>query len=155
MIKRIAGLAAAVLLGILLQIVLVVADTQDTPYKAVAEFSKAYFKIDQAMSDRLCNEIMESKYNNPVENYIWCKKEEARQRGFNLGYLKSKLVHVIVDIEKKDENTATAELKATRKFPIRSFFTGETHEVHEEFKLVKEDGKWKVCGNPFGLAALK
>ncbi len=153
MMKRVATLAAVVFLGVVVQIALVIADTQDSPYKAVAEFSTAYFKIDPAMSNRLCNEIMESNHINPVEDYVWSKKEEARLRGFNLGYLKSKLAHVVVNIEQKDNNSATAELKATRKFPIRSFFTGETYEVHEELELIKEDGKWKVCGNPFGLVS--
>jgi hypothetical protein len=31
------------------------------------------------------------------------------------------------------------------------FSLGETHNVEETLTLVKEDGLWKVCGEPFAL----
>jgi hypothetical protein len=32
------------------------------------------------------------------------------------------------------------------------FFIGESRPVDEVLELVRENGTWKVCGNPFGLA---
>ena len=32
------------------------------------------------------------------------------------------------------------------------FRLGQTHEFEETLELIKEDGKWKVCGTPYGLA---
>jgi hypothetical protein len=31
------------------------------------------------------------------------------------------------------------------------FFLGETHKVEETLTLVKENDRWKVCGEPFAL----
>jgi hypothetical protein len=31
------------------------------------------------------------------------------------------------------------------------FFIGETYEVDETLNIIKEDGKWKVCGRAFLL----
>ena len=53
---RIVGIILAVVLGIILQVIFVFADSIDKPYKAVLEFSKAYFWIDESMSERLCDE---------------------------------------------------------------------------------------------------
>jgi hypothetical protein len=33
----------------------------------------------------------------------------------------------------------------------RIFFLGETYHMEETLRLVKEDNRWKVCGEPLAL----
>ena len=53
--NKIITITLSVLLGIFLQVLLIFGDMQDSPNKAVLEFTKAYFKYDKAgMAERLC-----------------------------------------------------------------------------------------------------
>jgi hypothetical protein len=66
--------------------------------------------------------------------------------------MKNKLYHVKTHTISKDHKNAQIRLICERKPPLRSFFTKEKYQkVDEVLELVKEDGKWKVCGNPFSL----
>ena len=42
------------MLALILQVVLAVADQRDTPEKAAVEFAEAYYRLDPSMADRLC-----------------------------------------------------------------------------------------------------
>jgi hypothetical protein len=69
-----------------------------------------------------------------------------------LGHIKTK-THLI------DENTAEVTIKASMRRNIqplfylvsRIFFLGETYHMEETLRLVKEDNRWKVCGEPLAL----
>ena len=52
-------IAAVIVVAFILQIVLVAADHHESPGKAAVEFSKAYFKLDDSMEERLCSELAE------------------------------------------------------------------------------------------------
>jgi hypothetical protein len=140
-----------VLLGILFQVVLVLVDRVDSPSRAVVEFSQAYFQFDPSMSERLCSQSLGD--GDIIDDYLAAAAKEARNRGYSLNFTKSKLYHVQTEyLGEKGEEQAKVLLTAERKSPLRSFFTGESHEVKEVFDLVKEGEKWKVCGQPFALA---
>ena len=42
--------------------------------------------------------------------------------------------------------------KPERKRVSKLFHLGDTREFEETLELVKEDGRWKVCGAPFGMS---
>lgn len=137
-----------ILLGIVFQVAFIRADRQDSPGRAVTEFSKAYFGLDKSMADRICSKQLAEGYI--VENYIERKAAEAQERGFRLSYAKNKLYHIRTHTLSTDEFTqAKVRLTAERKPFIRSLFTGESYEVDQVFDVVNENGKWKVCGNIF------
>jgi hypothetical protein len=61
-----------------------------------------------------------------------------------------------------DENSATVRITGERLRSInpvyaivgRLFFLIESHEIDETLTLVKEEGRWKVCGKPFSLSEI-
>jgi hypothetical protein len=150
--KSAISIALVILLGIALQVVFVFAETKDTPNKAAVEFAEAYFKFDPAMKYMLCSKLCDDQEQDYVAIYIHESSMRARDLGYNLSYLKTGLKDVMTTTLARDENTATIEFKAKSKYALRTFFTGDKFEVHHKFDMIKENGKWKVCGNPFLIA---
>lgn len=154
--------AVVIILALILQAVLIVADNQEIPAKAAIEFSKAYFKLDKAMVDRLCSQISEEADGDVVDEYLNRVAEHARTMGFDSNYMKNALSHIETETEMQDENTAKVRITANRKrylnpfygIVAQLFFLTESHEVEETLTVVKEDGQWKVCGAPFELVEL-
>ena len=155
------ALILTILLGIFLQVILIFADTTDSPSKIAIGFSKAYFKFDASMAGQLCSELSKAEID-PVDHYINAAKLEAKARGVNLNYLKNEIYHIKTEIISQDDNSAKVHLTGMRRISINPVFAwvakifslGKTHEVEEIIQLVKEDGCWKICGNPFLLSSI-
>ena len=160
--KIIIAFSAVTIIAFILQVVLVIADKQEIPAKAAIAFSRAYFKLDRAMGDYLCNQISEEAEGDVVDEYLNRISEEAKAMGFDLNYMKKALSHIETATEMEDESTARVKITADRKrylnplFGIiaQLFFLTESYGVEETLTLVKEDGQWKVCGAPFELVEL-
>ncbi len=150
--NNITPIISAILLSAFLQVLFVFADIKDTPNKAVVEFTEAYFKMDKSMTDRICNKLKSNEDVNVVDQYIHSVAKEARDRGFDLNYLKSKIYHIETTTISKDVTNAKIRITCERKYPLRSFFTGETYKVDEVMNLIKENDKWKICEYPFSLS---
>lgn len=152
-------IVAAVLIGVVLQGILILADCQSTPGKAAVEFAKAYYRVDPELSSLLCAKSLGTEAENVVETYIRSMTEEARDRGVGLNNLTYILYHIETHTRRVDESTAEVRLSAKRRVSInplyalvaKFFLIGETHQVNEVLTVVKEEGRWKVCGNPFSL----
>ncbi len=158
-LSKSAGVILVLILGFLVQLLFSFADRIDTPNKAVVEFSKAYFKLDKSMAKRICNKRLASEDVDVIDQYLHLKAIEAKERGFGINFMKNKLYHIETEtITKKDTE---AQIRITGKirvsinpvYPIvaKLFKIGATHEVDEIINVIKENGKWKVCGNPFSL----
>jgi hypothetical protein len=152
--KKIITIALTILLGIILQVIFVFADCKNTPNRVAVEFAKAYFKLDPSMSELICEDQKIVDDVDVVDQYINLAAKEAKNQGFNINFLKSKLYHIETHTRFIGDNEAQVELTGKRRVSINPVYTyvarifciGETHEVDETIKLVKEDGKWKVCG---------
>ncbi len=153
------AIAAVVVVAFILQIVLVMADHHESPGKAAVEFSKAYFKLDKAMENRLCREITEEGESEIVSDYLNRVADQAKSEGFDASWMKMALSHIETEIQMVDDNVAEVRINCNRRRAVnlvyalvaKIFFLGETYEVEETLTLVKEDGLWKVCGEPFAL----
>ncbi len=154
--NRITGVVLVLFFGIILQLLLGMADTRSTPGKTAVEFTKAYFSLDASMSEYLCKELMEE---DVVDKHINQVAQDAQVLGFKLNYMRSMLYHIKTDIISEDESEAKIRITCERKRMInpvftiigKLFFIGETYEVDETLNIIKEDGKWKVCGRAFSL----
>lgn len=149
----------AILIGVMLQGILILADCTPTPGKAAVEFAKAFYRIDPAMSSLLCSKNVKMDVGNVVETYIQGVTQEARDRGFGLNNMKYILYHIETHTRRIDDTTAEVKLTAKRRVSInplyalvaKFFLIGEIYQVNELMTVVKEDGRWKVCGNPFSF----
>ena len=121
--------------------------------------TKAYFKLDPAMSDRLCDEMKVADDVDLVDQYIYQAVDEARERGLGKNYMKSKLYHIDTHTVLESEDRAQVRLTGKKRKSINPvyaivaqvFMIGETHEIEHTFSVVKENGKWKwksIAGNP-------
>ena len=151
--------ALTLLLALLLQVAFVFADAKDTPTRAAIEVSKAYFKLDPAMAERICEERRIVEDIDVVESYLYRMQQEAEARGFDLGMMKKGLYHIETDVLVRTDQEAKVHVSGvlrTRINPVYAwvaglFHLGNTAHVEETIDLVKEDGKWKVCGRLFEL----
>ena len=94
--NRITGIVLVIFFGIILQLLLGMADTRSTPGKTAVEFTKAYFSLDASMSEYVCNELMEEE--DVVEKYINQVAHEAQNLGFSLKYMRSMLYLSLIHI---------------------------------------------------------
>jgi len=148
------SITLVILLGVFFQVLFVFGDMRDTPGKAVTEFAEAYFCFDDAvMTARLCEESRTADETDVVGQYVFNAHENAGALGFRLFFTEYRLSHVETYADVGNHETARVRLVAEKKQRLlRSFFTHSPPEKIEEiFTVVKEDGKWKVCGNPFSI----
>lgn len=159
--KTLVTIAAVIVIAALLQVMLVFADGRPTPGRTAVEFTQAYYQFDPSMAGLLCEEVNAKDADDPVGEYLYRSAEDARQKGYDLGEVRSTLFQVETETVYKDDNTAEVHVSAIRRqagntvfaWVARLFFLGEPHEVDKTFELIKEKGEWKVCGQPFSFSA--
>ncbi len=158
-LSKSAGIIIVLIIGFFIQILFAFADTRDTPSSAVVEFSKAYFQLDKSMAKKVCNENLVSDEIDVIDQYIYLAEKDAGVRGFDKNLVKYKLYNIETKIISKHDNEAQVRITGKRRvainpvYPIVSkiFDLGETYEVDKVINVIKEDGKWKVCGDLFSL----
>ncbi|MFA9498442.1 MAG: hypothetical protein ACERKP_07785 [Deltaproteobacteria bacterium] len=158
-LSRSVGIILVLIVGFLVQVLFSLADQRDTPNKAVVEFSKAYFRLDRSMADRICQKQLTIDDVDIIDQHLYLAAKEANERGFDINFIKNKLYHI--ETETLSKNDTTAKIRITGKtrvainhvYPIvaQLFNIGATHEVNQTFNVIKEDSQWKVCGNLFSL----
>ena len=158
-LSRSVGIILVLIVGFLVQVLFSLADQKDSPNKAVVEFSKAYFQLDRSMADRICKKQLTTDDVDIVDQYLYLASKEANERGFDINFLKNKPYHI--ETETLSKNDTTAKIRITGKTRVainpvyavvaKLFNIGATQEVEETFNVIKEDRKWKVCGNLFSL----
>ncbi|WP_372677897.1 hypothetical protein [Desulfosarcina sp.] len=149
-----------VVLAVCLQVAFVFADGKQTATGTAIEFSKAYFLLDAGMEKYMCNELAGTADEPVVTAYLQTMTDEANARGFGTGMVKQAIIHVKTQTLAQDPESARIHLKGKNRTCIHPVFAyvaslfrlGQTYEFEATLDLVKEDGKWKVCGTPFGLS---
>ncbi|MBL0700847.1 MAG: hypothetical protein JJV92_08200 [Desulfosarcina sp.] len=152
-------IAIVIICGIILQGLFYLVDGKDSPQKAAIEFAKAYYGLNVAMTDSLCEERKIVDDVDIVNKYIDSVAAEAVKRGFGIDYLRCGLFNIGTRVISKDDDNAVIRITGKKKVEInplymlvaKIFNIGETTHVDETINLVKEDGMWKVCGNLFAL----
>jgi hypothetical protein len=146
-------LALVVLLGVFVQVLLVAADCKETPVRAAEEFTRAFFKLDPAMAERMCGDLAADE--EALDNLIHDAAVQARARGFSPGYMRMQLFQVEAAVLAQDEQTAQVHLRSEMRRSIHPAFAafakmwnlGKAHHLDETLDLVKEGDQWKVCGH--------
>ncbi len=147
------------ILALVLQGLLIIGETRETPEKAAIEFSRAYFWLDPAMADRLCSAFARADESDPIQAYLQRIEDKARSMGYSLDYMKQVLYQIEARTLRQDGGEADVLVTATRKRAINPVFgaLGEAfalttpHRVEATLRLQREEGRWKVCGRPFAL----
>ncbi|MEW6260851.1 MAG: hypothetical protein AB1547_13240 [Thermodesulfobacteriota bacterium] len=151
-----------IMLTVLLQVVLVFADTKDAPHRAVTAFAKCYFQLDPRMETLVCNKIAGDAEDNAIVAYLREAEHHARERGFEPSFLKKTLYDIRTVTLQSDSQKATVHITAEMKRGInpvfayvgKIFFLGNTYHLDRTVDVVFEGGKWKVCSGFFDLADL-
>jgi len=157
--NKVVVLISIVIIALILQVVLIIADHKDSPGKAAAEFSRAYFKLNPSMANWLCSDLTAEEDGSVVGDYLYRMADEARANGFEPGWMKMALAHIELETKMIDASTAEVHITCSRRRSMNPVFglvskvfsLGETHKVDETLTVVKEDGRWKVCGEPYSL----
>ena len=157
-LKQFATLVPVLIIAIALQGIFIIFDQHDLPNAAAAEFSKAYYLLDQCKMEKyICKAL---KDDGAVGDYLHQAVLTASARGFDASYLKNRLVHIQTEVVKIDDTNAVVELTAKKRKSINPvfelvgqlFFLIDTTDVNQKIHLVKEDGEWKVCGGDLNLS---
>jgi hypothetical protein len=161
--KNLAIIGIVVVVFVILQGILISIGKADNPATAAVDFAKAYFMLDgPSMSERLCSELVEDEELNIVNTYLNSVADRARMLGFSKNYMRTQLSHVSTEVQMTDENNAEVRITGERLRSInpvfaiigRLFFLIESQGVDETLSLIKENGHWKVCGQPFLLSEI-
>ena len=155
--RNLIPLVLVVLLGILVQVVLVMAQTKETPAKAAVEFTKAYYKLSPRVTAYMCNDLLEDK--DIVGDVFYNAEADAKARGFSASYPRMQLFDVETVVLAQDETSAQVQLTSSMKRAIHPAFAyflkmwnmGETYHLDDVIDMVKEEGHWKVCGYDYAL----
>jgi predicted DNA binding CopG/RHH family protein len=156
---KIVNIIMVIMFGIFLQIIFIFGETKDTPNKTAVKFTEAYFSLDKSMSGYLCKTLASSEEENIVEKYIQKTEAEAAERGLTPDFMKSRLFNIETETISKTDKEVTLKVSADRIVSInpvyavvaKLFHIGKVHKVEDTITVIKEDGKWKVCGKPFSL----
>jgi hypothetical protein len=148
-----------VAIAVCLQVVFIIADCRNSATGTAIDFTKAYFLLDAGMDRYLCSELI-SDEASAATAYLRQKAQEARDRGFGKGMVRQMITHLETETIAQDSESATIHLEGASRTCIHPVFTwvaklfriGQTHHFEETIDLVKEGGRWKVCGTPFGLS---
>ena len=149
----------AIVIGItvVLQLALIGADIQQTPVKVAKRFAGNYYAIDADMQDYLCSDLAQD--GELVSDYLYAKQQEASQRGLPVSYLRHQMTKVHATLMDETDERVKVHLTGTTRVCINPAFMiigklfqiGTDYPMDETIELVKDNGKWRVCGNPFGL----
>ena len=114
------------------------------------------------MGERICEERRIIDDIDVVDQYLYQMNQQAQARGFDLPMLKKGLYHVETQMVSQSEEEAQIRVSGMLRTRINPVFAwvasifrlGDTEHVEEVLQLVKEDGKWKACGDKiFALPA--
>ena len=149
-----------VLLAVFFQVVFVFADGKQTATGTAVDFSKAYFILDADMEKYMCRELVGDEDQSVVTTYLQAMTDEAKDRGFGIEMVRQTISHVKTETLAQDAESATIHVKGYHRtcihpvfaYVAKLFHLGQTHAFEETLDLIKEDGKWKVCGTPYGLS---
>ncbi len=156
---KIVNIIMVIMFGIFLQIIFMFGEAKDTPNKTAIKFTKAYFTLDKSMSGYLCKTLASSDEENIVEKYIQKTETEAAERGLGPDFMKSRLFNIETETISRSDKEITLKISADRIVAInplyalvsKLFHLGKIHKVDDTITVIKEDGKWKICGKPFSL----
>ena len=155
---KISPVPFALLIGIavVFQLALIGADSRQTPLKVAKGFAKSYYYLDADMEAYVCKALVEDER---VGDFLAHRADEAFQRGLSTNYLRHKLTHLHLSVVESDDNAMQVHLTGTSRVCINPAFMvvgklfqlAKDYPVDETLALVKEDGRWRVCGEAIGL----
>ncbi len=154
--NRLAPFILLIVIFLLLQPALILLDRIQTPETAARAFVKDYFYLDPAMQNRLCSNLSPSQ---AVDDYLYAKRVEATQRGFDITYLRQMFTHLDTVTISQEDRSAIVHVTGTTRTAInpvymtigRWFGLGQNHRVDLTLELVKQDREWRVCGGVPGF----
>ncbi len=161
--NRLMPLVMVVVLGVALQVAGIGIEcwNQERPYNVAIRFAKSYFKLDSGMEALICENRRIADDRSVVKTYVDTAADRAKQRGFDISYLKSQLYHVETNTTFNSAAEAEVHLTAKRRNAINPVFywvakipffnLTREYSVDTRLKVVKENGQWKVCGDLFDL----
>jgi len=155
--RNLIPLVLVVLLGILVQVVLVTAQTKETPAKAAVAFTQAFYKLSPSVTERMCGDLLEDE--DLVDGLFYQTVLKAQAKGFGASYPRMQLFHVQTAVLAQDEASAQVQVTGSMKRAIHPAFAyflkmmnmGETYHLDEVVDLANEDGMWKVCGYEYAM----
>ena len=155
--RNLIPLALVVVLGIVVQVVLVAADSNETPSRAAVAFTEAFYKMSPAVTNHMCSDLRDEE--DLVDGRFYQAAAEARTKGFSDAYPRMQLFHVETVVLAEDEASAQVQLTASMKramhpafaYFLRMWNMGATYHLDEVVEMVYEDGHWKVCGYDYAL----
>ena len=158
-VSKYGPLLVVICIGIVVQVLLIPLECINKPYKTAVAFTEAYLKIDPSMANYLCEDSKTVDDIDTVAQYVYDMTKQAGDRGFDTNYLKGKLYYVMTHTTYLGDSEATVSISAKRRTAINPVFAlvaklfhiGETYPFDETLEIVKEDGRWKVCGSPLSL----
>ncbi len=143
-------------LGIIFQLMLYAMDQRNTPLKTAVRFTEAYLKLDDSMSQYLCQECIQKETDGDVTaQFLKYAAREARDLGMSMSMMRSKLYHLEATVISREADKAQIRITGEKKAYVNPVYAvigylfnlGQTTHYDEILNLVKENNRWKVDKN--------
>jgi len=154
--NRYVMIGVVVFIGIFVQLLLYFADQRDTPTKAAVRFTEAALKLDDSMSQWLCEKYnSEEADGNVTSRYFKYVEREAQDRGLSIDMMRSKLYNMKTEIISLETDKAEIRITGVKKVYINPVYAAVAHlfdlsqtsQFNEVINVVKENNRWKVSTN--------
>ncbi|MDD9303378.1 MAG: hypothetical protein HUK40_13975 [Desulfobacter sp.] len=132
----------------------------NTPESAVKGFAKAYYMLDASMADFLSVDARVNENDvDMVGLYLRVKEQNAKNRGYQMSYLKMHPILMKTQVLEITEDKAVVKLQTTALrsinplYRIVGYIFGliQEHEFETTYTLVKEEGAWKLGPGAFNV----
>ena len=148
------------ILAVCLQVLFIFADCKQTATGTAIDFSKAYFLLEADMDKYMCSELIGEEDESVAAAHIQSMTAKAESWGYGIGMVRKMITHLETETLAQDGESAIIHLAGHSRTCIHPIFTyiaklfrlGQTYTFEETLELIKEDGRWKVCGTPYGLS---
>ncbi len=154
--NRYVMIGLVIFIGILVQLPLYFLDQRDTPTKVAVRFTQTYLKLDDSMSQWLCENYNNKEADgNLTSLYLEYAAREAHERGLNVRMMRSKLYNLKTEIVSLKTDKAQIRITGDKKAYVNPVYAivahifdlGQTDQFNEVINLVKESNHWKVSTN--------
>ena len=142
--KRLIPWISVCVLFFLFQTAFIVADIVETPQKVTIAFTKALYQLDESVDKYVTEEGKKDGEIDLLKQFRFERIQKAALRGYRPGFAKNYLVHINTDTLSESHDKADVRITAERFSIIPWLRMRKMYEVDHTFKLVKEDGAWKI-----------
>jgi len=142
--KKILSFGLVICLSIFFQTAFILVESIETPQKVVTAFCKSFYQLDDSAIDYLTENAYMADDINMIKLYKEKIQKQTNACGYRMSYAKNFLFKIETHTINQNAEEATIQLKAKKTAIIPWLRYRKLTPIDHTFRLVKENGHWKI-----------